>query len=342
MRSGLGSAPPGKESQEMNFSGTGQTLSGDDFSRAAVSIGCEEAVIRAVTLVEARGSGFDAKQRPIMLAEPHVFYRNLPREKRAAAVAAGLAYPKWRPGNYPATQDARYQILDRMIAIDEAAALAACSWGIGQVLGENFRMCSFASPQALVKKCLEGEGGQLDVMVSFIKAANLGKFLRAKDWAGFARGYNGSGYAKNKYDEKLADAYVRISKGSPTSHDPLSDGLLSEGDKGEIVATLQRALGIHADGDFGPLTTQALVAFQSAHGLVADGKVGRLTAAALGLPYWGAIPSPKPAPSVKPPVIDAVPAPGSADDTDRRASLIADIIMNLCAALSALFKGARK
>lgn len=36
--------------------------------------------------------------------------------------------------------------------------------------------------------------------------------LQRKDWAGFARGYNGPGYAKNRYDIKLANAYKKYSK----------------------------------------------------------------------------------------------------------------------------------
>lgn len=34
--------------------------------------------------------------------------------------------------------------------------------------------------------------------------------LRNKDWATFARCYNGSGYAVNKYDEKLKAAYEKF------------------------------------------------------------------------------------------------------------------------------------
>ena len=48
------------------------------------------------------------------------------------------------------------------------------------------------------------------------------------------------------------------------------------------VALLQRALGIAADGVFGPGTQAAVKRFQRAHGLVADGIVGPATWAALG------------------------------------------------------------
>ena len=48
------------------------------------------------------------------------------------------------------------------------------------------------------------------------------------------------------------------------------------------VALLQRALGIAADGTFGPVTDRAVERFQRAHGLTADGIVGPATWAALG------------------------------------------------------------
>lgn len=271
----------------MNFSGSGQRLSGNDFARAAKLLGCEEIAIRAVCQVEARGSGFDTKNRPVILFEPHVFYRNLSGSQRDTATHLGLAYAVWKPGNYPATQDGRYDQLNKACAINEAAALMAASWGIGQVLGENFKVCGFGTPQELVAACVESEGGQLDVMAAFIAGKGLGKYLVAKDWAGFARGYNGSAYGKNQYDIKLARAYERLRAGSSAAYDPLADGLLSLGDKGDVVKALQKAVGVFADGDFGKITEQAVKAFQKEHGLVADGKVGKITGKMLGLGYWG-------------------------------------------------------
>ncbi|KAA3507606.1 N-acetylmuramidase family protein [Agrobacterium vitis] len=53
----------------MNFIGTARRLSLDDFVRGARRIGCEVAALRSVAAVEARGRGFDAQNRPIVLPE---------------------------------------------------------------------------------------------------------------------------------------------------------------------------------------------------------------------------------------------------------------------------------
>ena len=63
----------------------------------------------------------------------------------------------------------------------------------------------------------------------------------------------------------------------------VNEGVLAIGSKGAAVASVQRALGVPADGIFGPKTRAAVVAFQKRHGLVPDGIVGPQTLAALGL-----------------------------------------------------------
>lgn len=52
---------------------------------------------------------------------------------------------------------------------------------------------------------------------------------------------------------------------------------LKKGSKGESVKTLQTALGIKADGDFGPGTEKAVKEFQKKNSLTADGIVGPKT-----------------------------------------------------------------
>jgi peptidoglycan hydrolase-like protein with peptidoglycan-binding domain len=60
-----------------------------------------------------------------------------------------------------------------------------------------------------------------------------------------------------------------------------SGGVLRVGSKGEDVQRVQKALGITADGDFGPGTERAVKAWQAANGLTPDGVVGPKTLAKL-------------------------------------------------------------
>jgi peptidoglycan hydrolase-like protein with peptidoglycan-binding domain len=82
----------------------------------------------------------------------------------------------------------------------------------------------------------------------------------------------------------LADSGVTVSGGATAS----SEVIVKRGDRGLAVRTIQRKLGITADGVFGPLTERAVKRFQRRHGLVPDGIVGPLTRGALGLQPFSA------------------------------------------------------
>ena len=62
-----------------------------------------------------------------------------------------------------------------------------------------------------------------------------------------------------------------------------SEVVVKRGDRGDAVRKIQSALGVGADGVFGPLTERAVKRFQRSHGLLVDGIVGPQTRAALGL-----------------------------------------------------------
>jgi peptidoglycan hydrolase-like protein with peptidoglycan-binding domain len=67
-----------------------------------------------------------------------------------------------------------------------------------------------------------------------------------------------------------------------TADDPRSRPILRRGSKGEDVRTLQRVIGgLVIDGDFGPITEQAVRKFQHENELSIDGIVGPMTWAAL-------------------------------------------------------------
>lgn len=59
--------------------------------------------------------------------------------------------------------------------------------------------------------------------------------------------------------------------------------VLSAGSRGEAVVALQNALGLKADGHFGPATQAAVRSFQMQKGLTVDGIVGAATWKALGV-----------------------------------------------------------
>ncbi len=190
----------------MIFTGAATRLADSDLPRIGHGIGVGEDELHAFLEVETSGGGFDTHGRPKMLFEPHRFYANLSGAKRTLAVKAELAYASWGAKPYPADS---YPRLTKALAIDETAALASASWGIGQIMGENHVSAGYASVQAMVAAFLDSEAEQLEAAVRFIKAEHLDDELRAHNWAAFARGYNGAQYAKNAYDRKLAAAFKK-------------------------------------------------------------------------------------------------------------------------------------
>lgn len=200
----------------MEFTGKAVKLQDTDLPRIGHEIRVGEDEIHAVLDVEARGQGFDSKGRPVMLFEPHIFYRELTGNQRDAAVRRGLAYKRWKR-NYPRDS---YPRLEQAMKINENAALRSCSWGLGQIMGFNCELAGYATAKEMVEAFKESEGNQLQGMVNFIKNAGLDDELRNHDWRGFARGYNGPGYAKHGYHDRLRRAYDRWAKIKDTPWSP--------------------------------------------------------------------------------------------------------------------------
>lgn len=274
----------------VSFRGAAKPRTADAFANAAKIIGCDVPAVQAVVEIEAAGKGYDAKGRPKMLFEPHVFYRCLSGAKRKEAVEAGLAYPKWKKG-YPRDS---YPRLMHAIEIDETAALKAASWGLPQILGENYKAAGYSSPQAMVEDFVEGEDEQIAAMANFIVANKLAFFLKTHNWAKFARGYNGPGYAANNYHTKLEKAHERHAKAHlediEEEAEPLADApeTPQEGQPEEIptppdgdpeVFLVQRRLAQMKyypgmlDGKWGGKTAGAIAGFKNDRGLKGAPKI---------------------------------------------------------------------
>lgn len=74
---------------------------------------------------------------------------------------------------------------------------------------------------------------------------------------------------------------VAISAGTASAETCSITSTLRQGSKGDQVKCLQTAVGVTADGKFGPMTKAAVVAWQEAAGLVADGIFGSKSRAVL-------------------------------------------------------------
>lgn len=148
-------------------------------------------------------------RRPAILFERHVFSRRT--NGRYDQTNPDVSNPV--AGGYGAGGAAQYDRLALAIALNRKAALESASWGIGQVMGFNAPHVGYADAETMVAGMTESENKQLLCVAEFMAANKLDNALRAHDWAGFARGYNGSDYAINSYDTRLEAGYQKFAMG---------------------------------------------------------------------------------------------------------------------------------
>jgi hypothetical protein len=249
----------------MDFIGKRQPLTAGGLVGALEHLGLqatEEAVIWAVVEVETsgvtQGCGFLSDGRPQILFERHVFRRET--QARFDGTAPHLSGP---PGGY-GKLGGQYAKLEEALALCDAEglgpepALRSASWGLGQVMGFNAEPAGFSSAEAMVAAMRDGEDAQLLAMARFLRARKLHQALSRRDWAAFARGYNGPAYARNQYDVKLEQSYLRMASGS------LPDLRL----RAAQIALLYLGFSPgRIDGVLGPRTRRALAGFRLQAGL---------------------------------------------------------------------------
>jgi len=166
--------------------------------------------------------------------------------------------------------------------------------GLKQLTGrENYtnfgKSISMTAEQAA--EYVATEKGAIESAAWFWNAKNLNPIADTDDVTKMTKIINGGNIG-------LADRQARYSKamhvlGSPVTLKVVEDtddnddvdvsdiGTLRKGSKGDGVKMMQSALGIAADGAFGPGTEKALKVWQAKNGLTADGIAGPMTLAKL-------------------------------------------------------------
>jgi hypothetical protein len=173
-------------------------ISTEEIKQLATEAGLEPALAKAVVIVEAGNSGFDARTGKIKIQfEPHVFKRY-----------TGLTIE-----NGVELQTAEWKAFEIASKIDHQSAMLSTSWGMGQIMGFNHLAAGYDSVQAMVSEFKLSEFWQIRGMLTFIQAHKpMLLALKVKDWDGFARLYNGKNYKKYNYASRLADAYTKALK----------------------------------------------------------------------------------------------------------------------------------
>lgn len=182
-------------------------LTDEDFRIVAEELGVEIAVIKAVVAIEAgsRMKGFYAPGVPVVNFDNTMYARFRKKSgagDKSAKVPSGLsgyALREW-------TQ------LTNARKVNARAANMGTFWGMFQIGGFNYSKCGCESVEEFVELMSYSELEQLELFAAFITDAGMLTDLRNKNWAAFARKYNGAGYAKRGYHTKMANAYRRFSK----------------------------------------------------------------------------------------------------------------------------------
>lgn len=188
------------------------TLTEDDFREVADSLGVEVAAIKAVVEIEAGNThqGFSAPGKPLINFDLTMF--------RRFATRHGVNLSKYSNSHsvvfnsHRSSQQLANRRLDAARSIHPQAAVEGTFWGMFQIGGFNWKLCGADSLADFEQRMSRSERDQLDLFAAFITKTGLLKHLKAKNWAAFARGYNGPSYAKRSYHTRMASAYAKHKK----------------------------------------------------------------------------------------------------------------------------------
>lgn len=188
------------------------TLTEDDFNEVAQRLGVEVAAIKAVVEIEAGRThqGFAAPGKPLVNFDLTMF--------RRFATRRGVNLAKYSKSHSvvftssKGSQARAHRRLEAAKTINHKAAIEGTFWGMFQIGGFNWKKCGTESLDDFVCRMSRSERDQLELFAEFIMNTGLLKHLKSKNWASFARGYNGPGYARRAYHTRMAQAYARHSK----------------------------------------------------------------------------------------------------------------------------------
>lgn len=192
-------------------------LTSDDYKEMSDSLGVETEALRAVVEIETGAThvGFHSDGQPLINFDLSQF-RRLAARRGINLGRYRSDYPQLfsplnirRYGSHQAAHRARF---DAARQIDSVAAVEATFWGMFQIGGFNWRLAGASDLDDFVRRMSTSEYDQLLLFANFIRNTGMVRHLRTKNWASFAKLYNGPGYAKRGYHTRMAAAYRRMKR----------------------------------------------------------------------------------------------------------------------------------
>lgn len=190
-------------------------LTTSQIEKAAKKIGCDPAAIMAVIYVETPSPhvGDTPSGKPLILNERHWFYKlsKGPWSRKYPELSNKKAGGYCTGRNWIIRQECEYKRLEKKLSLEREPALKSVSMGLFQVMGFNHNIIGYNDVEDMWKDALKQDDTiDLDWFIEFVIANKLDDELARLDFKGFARGYNGPAYARNKYDIKLLNFYNKF------------------------------------------------------------------------------------------------------------------------------------
>jgi len=184
-----------------------------DYLIIADRLGGTVAQVKAVAEVEAPRGGWDNNGLLACLYERHYAWKKL------RIAIPFLSDPK--PGGYTidvdkdGINDSWEKIADGVCRFG-LVAFEVASWGRFQIMGAHWKKLGYDSAADFVWLLSRNEYAHFDAMARYVETFGLtGAFRaisnRSETCRAFAKGYNGPGYRKYRYDEKIAVAHKKYS-----------------------------------------------------------------------------------------------------------------------------------
>jgi len=215
--------------RELQLDLTPRRLVPGDYDYAARRLKCDVRMVQAIKKVESAGNGFTADGLPLILFERHYFYRQFMlylrpgqtaadrRAERQDIIDSGNRDICWSTPlslkSGAADEDRygpnswQYPRLARARKFSDTAGLESASWGLFQIMGENWSRIGWSSVQAFHRAMQASERDHLDTFIGFCYSKPaLVRAIQGNDFNNIARYYNGTG-AVPVYGPKLRHAF---------------------------------------------------------------------------------------------------------------------------------------